>query len=148
MASRRVVLFNVLSDISDAAFIAILLALGKPMSQISTIHPDLKYIKSFPRLVYVIIWGIATYLYCRTRWRVSYVTSDDVTCMNCQKPGRVARNCHTTAQPRLGPVTFAALAVGRRACHTSTTDLKQRKAGTHNSLPGINSTPTETTLNS
>jgi hypothetical protein len=50
---------------------------------------------------------------------VIYVTSDDVTCMNCQKPGHLARNCHTTAQARLGPITFADLAAGRRRTNTT-----------------------------
>jgi hypothetical protein len=43
-----------------------------------------------------------------------YVTCDDVTCTNCHKPGHVAQNCHTTAQSRLGPITFADLAAGRK----------------------------------
>jgi hypothetical protein len=45
---------------------------------------------------------------------VIYVINDYVTYMNCQKPGHIARNCHTTAQSRLGPITFADLAAGRR----------------------------------
>jgi hypothetical protein len=60
VASKRVVLSNVLPAIPDEALIQSLLTFGKPISQISklstsTIHLDHKYIKSFRRLVYMII---------------------------------------------------------------------------------------------
>jgi hypothetical protein len=43
-----------------------------------------------------------------------YVTCDGSACTKCHKPGHIARNCHTKAQPRLGPITFADLAAGRQ----------------------------------
>jgi hypothetical protein len=96
----------------------------KPTSQISklsisTTHPGLKHIKSFRRLVYMVIPHMKKMPH---NFKVEhdgvsyaiYVTSDDVTCTNCRKPGHVARNCHTPAQARVGPITFADLAAGRR----------------------------------
>jgi hypothetical protein len=56
---------------------------------------------------------------------VIYVTSDDVTCMNCQKQGHVARNCHTTAHSG-----FADNQPHRISYHTCTTDVKHREADT------------------
>jgi hypothetical protein len=38
--------------------------------------------------------------------------------MNCHKTGYAARNCHTTAQSRLGLITFADLAAGRRVTNS------------------------------
>ncbi|XP_023723410.1 uncharacterized protein LOC111873162 [Cryptotermes secundus] len=129
MASKRVVLSNVLPDIPDDVIQPLLQTFGKPTSQItqlpiSTTHPDLKHIKSFRRLVYMIIPNMEkmpstlNIRYDGVAY-VIYVTSDDVTCTNCQKPGHLARNCHTTAQERLGPITFADLAAGRRKTHTT-----------------------------
>lgn len=43
-----------------------------------------------------------------------YVTCDDNACTKCHKPVHVARNCHTKAQPRLDPITFADLTAGRQ----------------------------------
>jgi hypothetical protein len=131
MASKCVVLSNVLLDIPDDVIQPLLQTFGKPTSQItqlaiSTTHPDLKHIKSFRRLVYMTIPNMEkmpstlNVRYDKVMY-VIYVTSNDVTCMNCQKPGHLARNCHTTAQARLGPITFVDLAAGRR--RTSTTHL-------------------------
>jgi uncharacterized protein (DUF2249 family) len=123
MASKRVVLSNVLPDIPDDVIQPLLQTFGKPTSQItqlpiSTTHPDLKHIKSFRRLVYMIIPNMEkmpstlNVRYDGVTY-VIYVTSDDITCTNCHKPGHLARNCHTTAQVRLGPTTYADLAAGR-----------------------------------
>jgi hypothetical protein len=60
MASKRVVLSNVLPDIPDATLIPLLHRFGKPTSHltqisISTAHTDLKHVKSFRRMVYMLI---------------------------------------------------------------------------------------------
>jgi hypothetical protein len=77
--------------------------------------------------------------------------------MKCHKPGYVAKNCHITAQSRIGPITFADLSTGRRVTTASTispictVDLKHKKTNTHhwqyNALPRINSATAEATLN-
>jgi hypothetical protein len=57
---------------------------------------------------------------------VIYDTCDDSTCMNCRKPGHVAKNRHTRAQSNIGSITFADLAAGWRV----TTPL-------HNTVPAL-----------
>lgn len=59
MASKRVVLSNVLPNIPNESLIQLLHIFRKPASHISqlsisTVHPDLKHVKSFRRLVYLI----------------------------------------------------------------------------------------------
>jgi hypothetical protein len=127
MASRRVVLSNVLPDIPNETLLPLLHTFGKPTSHISqlsisTTHADLKHIKSFRRLVYMLIPSMEkipstiNVEYDGVKY-VIYVTCDDVTCVTCHKPGHVAQNCHTKPQSRLGPITFADLAAGRRGTH-------------------------------
>jgi hypothetical protein len=60
MASKRVVLSNVIPDIPDESLIPLLQKFGKPTSHmshfsISTTHPDLRHIKSFRRMINMII---------------------------------------------------------------------------------------------
>jgi hypothetical protein len=124
MASKRVVLSNVLPDIPNETLMPLLHTFGKPTSlisslSISTMHADLKHIKSFRRLVYMIIPNMEKIPHTINVQHdevsyVIYVTCDDITCTNCHKPGHVAQNCHTTTQTRSGPITFADLAAGRR----------------------------------
>jgi hypothetical protein len=131
MKSKRVVLSNVLPDIPNEALIQLLHTFGKPTSQISqlsisTVHPDLRHI---------VIQE--TSVHDNTRYEgvnyVIYITCDDGTCMNCHKPSHVARNCRTTAQPRMGPITFADLAAGRRyhPPPPRIEGLKHKKTDTH-----------------
>jgi hypothetical protein len=127
MASKRVVLSNVLPDIPNETLMPLLHTFGKPTSlisnlSISTMHADLKHIKSFRRLVYMIIPNMEKIPHTINVQHdgvsyVIYVTCDDITCTNCHKPGHLAKNCHTTTQTRFGPITFADLAAGRRATH-------------------------------
>jgi hypothetical protein len=124
MAAKRVVLSNVLPDIPNATLLPLLNTFGKPTSPISnlpiaTTHPDLKHIKSFRRLVYMVIPSMdkippTLNLEHEEAHYTIYVTCDDVTCTKCHKPGHSAQNCHTTAQSRLSTLTFADLAAGRR----------------------------------
>jgi hypothetical protein len=124
MASKRVVLSNVLPDIPDASLIPLLHNFGKPTSQlsqlsISTAHADLKHIKSFRRMVYMIIPDMKKIpstinVYHEGINYLIYVTCDDSTCAKCHKPGHTTQHCHTNAQARLGPVTYADLTAGRR----------------------------------
>jgi hypothetical protein len=122
MASRRVVLSNVLPDIPNETLMPLLHAFGKPTSlishlSISTTHADLKHIKSFRRLVYMIIPNIEKipHLINVQHDGVTYAVyvTCDITCMNCHKPGHTVQNCHTPVQSRLTPITFADLAAGR-----------------------------------
>jgi hypothetical protein len=93
IASKRVVLSNVLPDIPDESLIPSLLTFGKttsPISKlsISTTHPDLKHIKTFRRLVCMIIPHMEKMpdTFNVEHDGVSYaiyVTSDDVTYTNC-----------------------------------------------------------------
>jgi hypothetical protein len=85
-------------------------------------HADLKHIKSFRRLVYMIIPNMEKIPHTINVEHdginyVIYVTCDVITSTNCHKPGNIAQNCHTTAQSRLGPIIFADLAAERRATH-------------------------------
>jgi hypothetical protein len=140
MAARRVVLSNVLPDIPHTTLLPMLNTFGKPTSPISslpisTTHPDLKHIKSFRRLVYMIIPSMDKLPHTlnvehdNAHYTI-YVTCDDITCTNCHKPGHSAQNCHTTAQTRLSPLTFADLAAGRRVrpppLQPTITTLKER----------------------
>jgi hypothetical protein len=123
MAYRRVMLSNVLLDIPNESLTPSLFTFGKPASHISklsisTVNPDLKHINSFRRLVCMIIPNIEKTSYkinleCDGLWYVIYVSSDDVTCMNYHKTDHVARNCYTTAQSILCPVTFADISAGK-----------------------------------
>jgi hypothetical protein len=118
MAPERVVLSNVLLDIPNESLIPLLHKFGEPTSHISqlsisTVHPDLKHMKSkiiqvmekIPHTINVEHDGV-TYLI--------YVTCDDGTCINCRKRDHVAKNCHTIAQSRIGPITLADRGAGRQ----------------------------------
>jgi hypothetical protein len=107
MASKRVVFSNVVPDIPNETLIPLLHTFGKTTSlishlSISIMHADLKYIKSFRRLVYMIIPNMEKIPHTinaqhdEVNYAV-YVTCD-ITCINCHKPGHEAQNCHTTAQ--------------------------------------------------
>jgi hypothetical protein len=85
-------------------------------------HADLKHVKSFRRLVYMIIPNMERIPHTINVQHdgvnyIIYVTCNDIACTNCHKPGHVAQNCHSTVQSRLGPITFADLAAGRKATH-------------------------------
>jgi hypothetical protein len=152
MASRRVVLSNVLPDIPNETLMPLLHAFGKTTSpishlSISTTHADLKHIKSFRRLVYMIITNIEKIPHVISVQHdgvthAVYVTYDDITCTNCHKPGHTAQNCHTKIQSRLAPITFADLAAGRKTTSpppkTATTTLTDANA--KNDAPTIDNT--------
>jgi hypothetical protein len=93
MASRRVVLSNVSPDIPNKSPIPSLLTFWKhtfhvKQLPISTVHPDLKHIKSFQRLVYMMIPYMEEMPHTRNVENerinhVIYTTGNDVICMNC-----------------------------------------------------------------
>jgi hypothetical protein len=85
-------------------------------------HADLKHVKSFRRLVDMIVPNVEKIPHTINVQHdggnyIIYVTCDDITCTNCHKAGHGAQNCHSTAQSKLGSITFADLAAERKATH-------------------------------
>jgi hypothetical protein len=146
MASKRIVLSNVLPDIPNESYNTAAAQLWE--TYIPCLTTVLLHSTSEPqthKVLYMIvpdmkkIWPTINAEYEGVSY-VIYITCHDSTCKNCHKPGRVAKNCHTTAQSRIDSITYEDLAAGRRVttpstiyhtCTPCTNCLKHKKTDTH-----------------